>query len=434
MERAAIDRLCCSGVALLVALATGACKTDAAADDAGATLRDGATEAALSEAGVPLAGACSDVSGLAPAAPWPAAGGGASRCRRGLAEGPSASAPRRTLLPLAGAFGEPLIGSDGALLVEHRSADVRRTLSVGVVGDAGTVRWSFPSGGRSALAGGDRAYLALAEGGSLSVVALELAVGAQRWRSDLAAPKGAVVGSLLVTADGLVIVGVGSDDRSELAALDERGGQLWRFSRDDGPMSATALLADQTTVVAVGESLVAVTPGGVERWSLSLGGPFAGGPAVSRTTDRELIYIGARTSSGAELLAISAAGQLAWRQPTEDDIGAPAIAAGGEVVVAFAGDEGRARPAGVLAFSPTGGRLFRTPIAGAYRLGDPLVDLKGAVFVTTDSEELVSIAPTGALRFRVALEGALALAIDAAGALVIAASDRLERVGRPKAP
>ncbi|HKY67533.1 MAG TPA: PQQ-binding-like beta-propeller repeat protein, partial [Acidimicrobiales bacterium] len=208
-----------------------------------ATLLAGAA-AACSGGDGDAAGSASDETTTDAALAWATVGGDLANTRSAEGAGIGATdvgelAPAWQLGGLKGVTGTPVV-ADGTVYVGDWTSHVRALDAA-----TGDERWTHDLGGGyvgGALAvGDDHAYVGTFDA---RIVALDRTTGEPAWETDLDAHPKAVVFGSPVTADGLVLAGVGSYEvfapgdpptfRGSVVALDAAtGDEAWRFAVTD---------------------------------------------------------------------------------------------------------------------------------------------------------------------------------------------------------
>jgi len=203
---------------------------------------------------------------------------------------------------------------------------------------------------------------------------------------------------------------------AKLYALNSNGTLKWTFATGSAVSSAPAIGPDGTIYAGSADmKLYAVNPDGTEKWSYTTGGAVNSAPAIGADGT---IYAG--TADGS-LYAINPDGSLKWSYATGGAVNtAPAIGADGTIYTGSAdGSLYAINPDGSLKWSYATGGSVATPAIGA----------DGTIYAGSASKAINAVNPDGTHKWVYNTTGTLtaAPAIDAAGTVYIASSDRNDR-------
>lgn len=324
----------------------------------------------------------------------------------------------------------------------------------GETGTAGTLKWSFPTGGMvvssPALANDGTIYIGSADGNLYALTAdgseswhfstgssissspavssdgtiyveSDTAVlyalspdGSEKWHYDMGTESLFFFSfSPVLGSDGTVYVGsnVVSDDLSmtgTLHAVNSAGTETWHYDMG-GLASPPAVAADGTLYVGtVDQGLCAINPNGTLRWSCPINGSILSSPAIGVDNT---IYVGATVLSGFslknQLYALGPAGSVKWTSPVGSDgmnllSFSPVIGADATVYVvcdtlslsdfSFKGYLQAIGPGGVRKWSYAMG----SDSAGGSVTSAPVIGADGAIYAGSLDGNLYAVSPQGA--------------------------------------
>ncbi len=207
----------------------------------------------------------------------------------------------------------------------------------------------------------------------------------------------------------------GSRD-AKIYAVNSNGTLKWTFTTGSAVSSAPAIGADGTIYAGSGDmKLYAVNPDGTEKWSYTTGGAVNSAPAIGADGT---IYAG---SADMNLYAISPDGTLKWSYATGGAVNsAPAIGADGTIYAGSADGS-------LYAINPDGSLKWSYATGGA--VATPAIGPDGTIYAGSASKAINAVNPDGTLKWFYNTTGTLttAPAVDAAGTIYIASSDRNDR-------
>ncbi|MDD2263033.1 MAG: PQQ-binding-like beta-propeller repeat protein, partial [Clostridia bacterium] len=207
----------------------------------------------------------------------------------------------------------------------------------------------------------------------------------------------------------------GSRD-AKIYAVNLNGTLKWTFTTGSAVSSAPAIGADGTIYAGSGDmKLYAVNPDGTEKWSYTTGGAVNSAPAIGADGT---IYAG---SADMNLYAISPDGTLKWSYATGGAVNsAPAIGADGTIYAGSADGS-------LYAINPDGSLKWSYATGGA--VATPAIGPDGTIYAGSASKAINAVNPDGTLKWFYNTTGTLttAPAVDAAGTIYIASSDRNDR-------
>ncbi|WP_292385116.1 PQQ-binding-like beta-propeller repeat protein [Methanoculleus sp. UBA430] len=203
---------------------------------------------------------------------------------------------------------------------------------------------------------------------------------------------------------------------AKIYAVNPDGTLKWTFTTGSAVSSAPAIGADGTIYAGSGDmKLYAVNPDGTEKWSYATGGAVSSAPAIGADGT---IYVG---SADTNLYAINPDGSLKWSYTTGGAVNtAPAIGADGTIYTGSADGS-------LYAINPDGTPKWSYATGGA--VTTPAIGPDGTIYAGSASKTINAVNPDGTLKWFYTTTGTLttAPAIDAAGTVYIASSDRNDR-------
>ncbi|MBI5709809.1 MAG: PQQ-binding-like beta-propeller repeat protein [Candidatus Eisenbacteria bacterium] len=342
---------------------------------------------------------------LAPSA-WPMFHGAPAHTGRSAA--PSLPAPALRWSALLGDtvfMSAPALGADGRIYVGAMDS------SLYAVSPVGAVAWRFRAGGplqysSPAIASDGTVYI----GGMDSTFYAVNAGGTLKWKFRAGST---VRSSPAIAADGTVYVGSGDGN---LYAFDPNGATKWIRPTGNNVRSSPAIGPDGTVYVGSDDGLLyALFPAtGAVRWTFALGnGVDLASPTVGPDS---VIYIG---TTGGLFYAVRPGGTMKWVNATGHSMySAPAILAGGDIVITVGSDVRDLRPLdGKVQWKVAASALVRTSVA---------VAADGTIYAGCDNDSLLAINPGGTLKWAYAAGGPVRSSpiIGADGAVYFGCYDR----------
>jgi outer membrane protein assembly factor BamB len=365
----------------------GACGTCAAGDACHLALRVCQPLAAT-------AGACGDVRGLQPSAPWPTHLGCNTRNGRSPAHGP-ATAQRKWSVQLGGRVSaSAAVAADGTIYVgSSRTQSEPEAGKLSAISPAGQIRWQFAASGfrQTPVIGADGTVYANDLERVLYAIAPD---GRKRWsrafERTVSAPTVAGDGTLLVLAPA------SGESKGRLVALDPlTGATRWtrplqrdqssyhylRFNepqRDAGPVT---IAPDGTIYVAAFGSLEGLSPdGGAVFYAeapMSAVAPMVG-------EDGTVYVVGGDQDGDRGVTAFRPDGARKWRAilPKAASMPTPVLGRDGSVLVTAWLDYDLEAD-DLFALDPGDGHVRWSANLNGHRFASPVVDAGGAVYVSS---------------------------------------------------
>ncbi|MCU0460261.1 MAG: PQQ-binding-like beta-propeller repeat protein [Bacteroidales bacterium] len=182
------------------------------------------------------------------------------------------------------------------------------------------------------------------------------------------------------------------------------------------PLSAKASpsVGPDGTIYAVfsQDSVVAVTPGGTAKWSNSFTYPWEMSFATPAIDDKGVIYFAAEAryegTDYSNIYAFSTTdGAILWKYPVEMERfvrASPVIDSNGNIIIATKAN-GLNKPAGVIALSPSGQKIWSYTIDNVHVNGDdiyttPSIDNNGLICFAAETGFLYVLNPDGTLNYK----------------------------------
>lgn len=160
------------------------------------------------------------------------------------------------------------------------------------------------------------------------------------------------------------------------------------------------------------DSVVAVTPGGTEKWSNSFTYPWEMSFATAAIDNNGVIYFAAEAryeeTAYSNIYAFSTAdGAILWKYPVEGERfvrASPVIDANGNIIIATKAN-GLDKLAGVVALSPSGQKIWSYTIDNVHITDDdiyttPSIDNNGLIYFAAETGFLYVLNPDGTLNYK----------------------------------
>ena len=309
-------------------------------------------------------------------AAWPMFGHDPQHTGRSELNGPVVPAERWSVTTGA-RRSRPTVGADGTIYIGSFDSNMY------AVSPDGSIAWTFATGGEiqgSAAVGDAGTIFFGSDDGRFYAVSAE---GDLQWSKDLGTP---IRSSPVIGDDGTVYV----SSMLNLHAITPAGLERWSLPvSDDFP--SPAISEEGTLYLASGTDLLAVDPDGEIEWTVTTQDGFFASPAVG---SRGTLYVG---SLDGNIHAFDPQGLPVWTFPTEltEEL-APAIAEDGTIYV---GSQSK-----LVAIAANGSLRWIFEALGEIR-SSPVIAEDGTIYFGTADDKLFAVRPDGTLRWDIAVLG-----------------------------
>jgi hypothetical protein len=277
-------------------------------------------------------------------------------------QGPIASAKWTSGIPYV--CSSPAVAADGTVYISAMDSGTPASGYLYALSSNGATNWTFYSQGNGSPAIGFDNTVYVTGGAHLYALTPD---GTQKW--NVVIGGNVTFGTPALAPDGTIYIA--SPEAGSFSALSPAGGLKWSKPAYLGPAESPAIGVDGT-VYLVGSGLFAYRADGSSPWSLQ--GPLYAAPALGNDGT---IYVAGSTAFGFEyglsLNAFFPNGSLRWQVQTNlgggpqlaQQIGTPAVDAGGNVYVAALNTAFAFSPEGVVrwAYTPGDGAPSMTSLA-----------------------------------------------------------------------